>query len=140
MPEPLPARIRQAIEDNLAATIGATTLVFLTTLWTLHAPGVYRRLYAALEDKGMVGLIFMLLSTTVWCAVGWRSEKKKEKPFFERLVPVPGAGYSRDPKNREFACPRCASEDRKAYLAQMHEGALYCQSCHAAVKRFITKE
>jgi hypothetical protein len=140
MSEPLPTRIRKAIEDNLAATIGATTLLFLTTLWTLHAPGVYRRLFVALEDKGIVALLFGLVVATVWCAVGWRSEKKKEKTFFERLIPVPGAGYSRDPRNGEFACPYCVSEGRNSYLAQLHDGALYCQACNAAIKRFKTKE
>ena len=140
MPESIPARIRKAIEDNLAATIGLTTVAMLTAAWSLKSPGIYRRLFAALEDKGILALIFGLLSATIWCWVGWRSEKKKEKPFFERLIPVPGAGYSRDPKNGEFACPQCASEGRASYLAVINDGALYCQACGRAVKRFKEKE
>jgi hypothetical protein len=140
MSESLPTRLRQKIEEHIAATIGLATIAILSAAWTLRAPGIYRRLYAALEDKGILALIFVLTTAVVWCWVGWRAEKKKEKSFFERLVPVPGAGYSRDPKNGEFACPRCASEGHAAYLYVVHDSAMLCQACGKPVARQKKKE
>lgn len=140
MSEPFPTRVRRVVEEHSATAIGLSTVAFLTTVWSLQAPGIYRWLYAALEDKGILALIFVLFTAAIWCWMGWRSEKKREKPFFERLIPVAGSGYSRDPKHREFACPRCASEDRKAYLAQISDDGLYCQSCGHGVKRFKARE
>ena len=105
------ARLFQPIKDRLAKFIGTTVLIALTTVWSLHATGIYVRLHAVLEDKGMVALIFVLLAASIWCGVGWWIAQKKEKPLYERLEPVPGEGYSVDKKTGEIACPGCASKN-----------------------------
>ena len=134
MSEPtLLTRIWKAIEENLVASIAVGTAGLLGTVWTLFAPGVYRRLYAVLGEEGIVALVFSLLALAIWGWVGWRTEKKKEKPFFERLVPVPNAGYSIDPTNGEAVCPRCATEEKKSYMLKVG-GNYYCQACKNAVK------
>jgi len=138
MSEPtLLTRILKAIEENLVATIGLSTVGLLGAVWTFFAPGVYRQLYAVMGDKGIVAALFALLAVAIWSWFGWHAEKRKEKPFFERLVPVPNGGYSIDPKNGEAVCPRCATEERKAYMLKVGEN-YYCQACQHAVKGVIT--
>lgn len=127
------SRLRKAFEEHVIALIVVGVTTVFGTVWAIAAPGVYRRLLATLGERGLVALLMAFFVVTVWALLGWRAEKKKEKPFFERLVPVPNGGYSIDPKNGEAVCPRCATEERKSYMLKVG-GNYYCQACKNAVK------
>ncbi len=140
MSESLLSPLLRTIGKHLTATIGLAISTTLTALWHLRAESIYQRLHEILGSKGICGLIFGLFAISAITAVGWRSERKKEKPFFERLVPVRGSGYSLDPKNGELACPRFSSEYLKSYLAHIDDDTLFCQSCNRGVRRFKEHE
>jgi hypothetical protein len=84
----------------------------------------------------MLVLLGGLLGASIGFCVAWQRARKREVPIHERLVPVPGAGYSLDPKAGEFVCPRCLVEGHCSYLMELDGGgALYCQACKHGVSR-----
>ena len=134
----LETMLKGLINKPLEAISGALA-VSLATAWNFWADRIFDALLNTLGGKWILALLFALLVLSIYGISGFCIQKKRI-PWFERLIPVPGAGYSRDPKNGEFVCPRCASADRKAYLAQISDGAFYCHSCGNATKRLKANE
>jgi hypothetical protein len=140
MTESFPKRVVAVLMTHWATAIAVTLSGVASLLWAKHAERLYSWLESLLEAKGMLAILLFFaigLAYALLLHVQWR---RSRAPFFDRLEPVPGAGYCREPRTGEFVCPRCASEDRKAYLAQISDAALFCQSCNHGVKRFLEKE
>jgi len=70
-------RAWSAIADNWAAGTAATISLFLVGLWVRYSEETYRRLYAALEAKGILAALFLALLGIIWLAVNLIYEKKK---------------------------------------------------------------
>jgi hypothetical protein len=124
----------KTLRENMAASIGGSILAFLGVLWSLHSEEIYRRLFSALEEKGILAVLFTLLAACVWLALGWHQEKKNAKPIWDRLTPVRGGGYSRDPVTGEIACPKCVSEGRLGFMKAQRD-SYYCYVCSIGVKK-----
>ena len=140
MKESLPQRIAKKIEEHIVAAILVATTAGLGWVWSLWSEELFRRLLAGLGGRGMVALLGILLVSTISISAAWLRARKKEVSFFDRLIPIPGAGYSLDPHTGEFACPKCAAESRRAYLAHNDERTFHCQACGKGILRKIDKE
>ena len=70
-------RAWSAIADNWAAGTAATISLFLVGLWVRYSEETYRRLYAALEAKGILAALFLALLGIIWLAINLIYEKKK---------------------------------------------------------------
>lgn len=140
MPESPLSKFLKSIGDHVALAISLPIAAALITVWSLWSEKVFLRLQLGVGSKGILGLLFASIVIAIWGWLSWRAEKKKEISFFDRLIPIPGAGYSKDPRTGEFACPKCASEGRTAYVAHIKPGALYCQACGGGTKRFEDRE
>jgi hypothetical protein len=140
MKEKPPQRWLRKMEEHIVVTISTAATVAIGAVWSVWSEELFRRLLAGLGGKGIVALLGILLVATISIFVAWLRARKKEVSFFDRLIPIHGAGYSMDPKNGEFACPKCASQSRRAYLAHHDERAFYCQACDNGFLRHVEKE
>lgn len=127
MSESVPAKGMRTMLEKLVAPIAAATATALTALWYLAADWLFALLRDKLGARWTVGLLCAAIAVCVWSLLALIAERKK-KSFFERLVPVPGAGYSRDPKNGEVACPRCVMESHPAYMKKVGKNYI-CLAC-----------
>lgn len=128
------------IAEHWATLVAIAITSFGSIMWAKYSGPIYLRLQNTLGEKGILAVLLLLLAALLFSIAALMHQRAKAKPLFERLIPVPGSGYCRDPKHNQLVCPRCASEDRKSYLAEMSDDALYCQSCGHGVKRFREKE
>lgn len=87
---------------------------------------------AMFGEKLAGGLLLLVL--TSWCYLLVRVyELRSKKSVYERLVPVPGKGYSRDPVTGEIACPRCTSEEQILFMRDHGEHTYFCNGCYRGI-------
>lgn len=120
--------LKDKAAENSAGAITGWLTIALSLVW-LKFPQLYQVLLAPLGPKWIMALVFVLIATNIYAFLGWRRQKRKGVSFFDRLVPIPGAGCSVDPKNGEVVCPHCVDRFRPSYMQNKGGGKFYCHVC-----------
>lgn len=106
--------------SSISAALGAR---YGVAIFDLSVNILGRRLLVSISLVLLVSLFYLLLDVF---------KLRRRKSVFDRLIPVKGKGYCRDPKTGEAVCPRCTIEKKVVFMSD-HSNGLYCYSCGLGV-------